>query len=111
MKGGYEIIDKVTKKVIGYTKPGGHYKEIKQRQSGIKNDLERYVKECINCDDDGDGGYPKWSDELANRYIAPPIFILGIFPAITRPSFPTINNPVPMGPGIGPLPPPIPAFP
>jgi RHS repeat-associated protein len=56
------------------TKPGGHYQEIKERQSGIKSDLANYFKHCMdpNC--------PNWKnktlrkiDEMANQSIPEPV--------------------------------------
>jgi RHS repeat-associated protein len=56
----------------GVTKPGGHYIEIKQRQAGLKDDLARYVKECIKNNDDNNPSIPRFVDEMANRQIPVP---------------------------------------
>ncbi|MCD4779486.1 MAG: hypothetical protein K8S27_02905, partial [Candidatus Omnitrophica bacterium] len=63
------------------TKPGGHYKEIKNFQKGLKNRLGDFVKRCIDdCDDDDDDDqidkptYPKWADQLSNVSIPEPIY-------------------------------------
>jgi RHS repeat-associated protein len=56
------------------TKPGGHYIEIKQRQRGIKNDILRYIKGCINNNDDDNPSIPRYVDDMANRPVQPPVF-------------------------------------
>lgn len=64
----------------GTTVPGGHYKEIKDIQKGIKNRLGRFVRDCLNDNDGGGGGnggtplYPKWADQIANVRIPPPVY-------------------------------------
>jgi hypothetical protein len=57
----------------GLTKPGGHYKEIKQLQRGLKRDLKTYNQRC-RCDDNDDGNPPitRNVDELANELVPPP---------------------------------------
>lgn len=68
-------------KVIGKTKPGGHFQEIQERQRGLKGSLGRYVKECLSDNDDCDGdgpntppppAIPRWIDQMANRPVEPP---------------------------------------
>ena len=55
-----------------YTKPGGHYVEIKNLQRGIKNALKGVMK-CSDCDDDNEPPkYPRWADRLANRPVKNP---------------------------------------
>ncbi len=58
----------------GITKPGGHYEEIKNLQNGLKNKLKKWKDVCK---DDGDPPcspfpYPKFADQLANKYIIEP---------------------------------------
>jgi hypothetical protein len=52
----------------GPTIPGGHYIKARALQRGLKNDLQRFQKEC------GESGvaYPRESDRNANREIEPP---------------------------------------
>jgi RHS repeat-associated protein len=42
----------------GWTKPGGHYKEILQRQSGLLDDILNYVKRCLNDNNDNNPKLP-----------------------------------------------------
>jgi RHS repeat-associated protein len=63
----------------GVTKPGGHFDEIIQRKRGLRNDITRYLKECIKCDDDQGpkgGPVPRWIDEIVSRPIPPPVYPL-----------------------------------
>jgi hypothetical protein len=50
----------------GFTKPFGHYDEIRDLQRGIKRDLERYNRYCCN-NDDGNPPVTRNVDELANQ--------------------------------------------
>jgi RHS repeat-associated protein len=57
------------------TKPWGHYDEIKGRQSGLKQDITRYVSECLKKCDDDDGPNPPLPeplDRLVNKKIEEP---------------------------------------
>lgn len=57
------------------TKPGGHYQEIRDLQRGLKNDIERYNRECKDRDNGGGGTfYPiaRSIDEAANRPVPVP---------------------------------------
>jgi len=59
-----------------FTKPGGHYREIKERQKGIKKSLKEYIDSCIDCDKGPDDprtrpSPAKWIDELGSRFIEP----------------------------------------
>ena len=60
----------------GRTKPGGHYDEIRQLQRGLKSDIETYNKQC-RCPDNHDGNpaLSRYSDELANTDVTPPIIL------------------------------------
>ena len=57
------------------TKPGGHYKEIKDLQKAIKKRLKKWKDVCS-------GGppscppiiYPIWADQLSNQHIAEPVY-------------------------------------
>ena len=80
----------------GTTKPGGHYQEIKERQQGIKNDIGRYVKECIQNNDDNNPSIPKYIDDYANQPVEPPLILI-----------PVGNPPANLGPIPEPLPLPI----
>jgi RHS repeat-associated protein len=56
----------------GKTAPGGHAKEIQDLQRGLKNDIERYNRECKDRDDGGGGTFRAINrsiDEAANRPI------------------------------------------
>jgi uncharacterized protein RhaS with RHS repeats len=79
----------------GFTKPGGHYQEIRNLQRGIKNDITRYNKECRNHDDDDNGPgcppIPRHVDDWANKLIPEPIF-------------PTAPDAPPPGPSFSPPP-------
>lgn len=56
----------------GYTRPNGHFDEIKDLQRGIKRDLERYNRNC-RCDkDDGNPPITRNVDELANSPVVEP---------------------------------------
>lgn len=56
-------------------KPGGHFQEMSDLQRGIKNDITRYIEECIKNKGGPSGGpLPRWIDEAANRLIEPPFF-------------------------------------
>jgi uncharacterized protein RhaS with RHS repeats len=72
-RGGYPIYDKKTGKVIGKTKPGGHYQEIRERQGGLKNNISRYVNECRKDNDDDNPPLRRCIDQAANRPIPKPI--------------------------------------
>jgi hypothetical protein len=65
----------------GVTKPGGHYKEIRDLQRGLKRDLERYNQRC-RCDG-GDGNAPitRNVDELANAPVRPPVTPTFFYPS------------------------------
>lgn len=56
----------------GITSPGGHYKEIKDLQRGLKNWLEYYYYECRKDNDDGNPPITKNVDALANSYVPQP---------------------------------------
>lgn len=60
------------------TKPGGHYQEINDLRRGIKNDIDKYNRECKDKDD-GNGGtmspIPRSIYEAANRPVAPPVIV------------------------------------
>jgi RHS repeat-associated protein len=59
------------------TKPGGHFQEINDLQRGIRNDINKYIKACIDKDKNGGGGggapVPEWIEELATRPVDPPV--------------------------------------
>jgi hypothetical protein len=59
----------------GLTKPGGHYQKIRDLQRGLKNDIERYNRECKDRDNGGGGTfYPiaRDIDQAANRPVPMP---------------------------------------
>ena len=65
----------------GVTKPGGHYKEIRNLQRGLKNDLARYNQRC-RCDaDNNNPPITRNVDELANKPVPPPISPLFFYPS------------------------------
>jgi RHS repeat-associated protein len=57
-----------------FTKPGGHFQEILERQGGLKDDLTRYFKECVSNDDDPSAPIPRRVDDMANRRVPLPVF-------------------------------------
>lgn len=65
-------------------KPGGHFTEITQLQSGIKNDITRYVKECIKGGGPPAPPLPRWIDEAANRPVRLPVLPPGYVPPINH---------------------------
>ena len=78
----------------GRTKPGGHYQEIKDLQRGLKNDLDKYNRECRDRDN-GDGGMfapiARSIDEAANRSVEPPPIS---FDTNTTPFSPIVPPPI-----------------
>jgi RHS repeat-associated protein len=71
-------------------KPGGHFIEIADLQRGIKNDITRYIEECIKNKGGPSGGpLPSWIDEAANRMVDPPIL-----PPHLRPQIQQSGNPL-----------------
>jgi len=72
-QGGFPIM--VNGKQMGVTKPGGHYKEMREFQRGMKKYMTRFVNECLKGDDGPPpSGFPRWADELADREIPEPIY-------------------------------------
>jgi RHS repeat-associated protein len=72
-KGGHPISPS---KGGGVTVPGGHYKEINQRKAGLKDDIARYIKECIKKDQGPSGPCPKIPsgiDDMVNRPLPVPV--------------------------------------
>jgi integrase/recombinase XerD len=72
-KGGFPI---APGKGGGTTKPGGHYDKIKNFQKGLRNRLKEVLKKC--SDDDCDPpelliAWPTQLDDLANRFVTPPV--------------------------------------
>lgn len=79
----------------GVTKPGGHYQEIKERQQGIKNDTAKYLKECIQDNDDNNPSIPKYIDDYAIQFVRPPPNI-NFVPIGNGPSTVPVFEPVPI---------------
>jgi hypothetical protein len=73
-KGGFPI---APGKGGGTTKPGGHYQKIKDFQKGLRNRLKKVVEECQDDDDCDPPGllidWPLQLDDLANRFVTPPV--------------------------------------
>jgi len=60
------------------TKPRGHFQELMERKTGLKNDISKYIEDCIDCDDPCNPdrkrvSVPRWVDEMINRPIPEPI--------------------------------------
>jgi RHS repeat-associated protein len=76
-------------------KPGGHYKEISERQAGLKNDIARYLRDCIKKDQ-GPGGpcpkVPSYIEEMASRPVPVPVYPAT---AATSSSAPLFTQPEP----------------
>jgi RHS repeat-associated protein len=58
----------------GFTKPRGHYNEIRNLQKRLKKDIKRYNQRC-RCDNNNDGNPPltRNVDELANADVEEPV--------------------------------------
>ena len=58
-----------------FTKPGEHYVQIRSRQNRLVKDIQRYLKECLKCDDCGPwGGFPEVVVEAVTKSVSKPIF-------------------------------------
>ncbi len=57
-----------------FTKPGGHFQEILERQGGLKDDLALYLKECVKNDNDPSDPIPRQVDDMANRRVPLPVY-------------------------------------
>jgi hypothetical protein len=81
----------------GITVPGGHYKEIKDLQRGLRNKLRRMLEECDDDDDKCSGkeipvSNYKTLNELANRQITIPPGIPPLSPG-DKPYVPAVPEP------------------
>jgi RHS repeat-associated protein len=69
--------------------PGGHFVEIINLQRGIKNDLTRYIEECIKNKGGPSGPpIPHWIDEAANRRVPLPVIRYLRYPRKEESHFP-----------------------
>jgi hypothetical protein len=65
--------------ILKYTKPGGHYQEIRDLQRGLKGDMQRYNKsKCYNTP----GASDKITREAAQKNISETIEVPPGFPFI-----------------------------
>ena len=62
------------KKGGGTTIPGGHYREIEQRQRGLRRDISNYLRNCFRDGGGGLPGVPQNVIEQSNRKVALPVF-------------------------------------
>jgi RHS repeat-associated protein len=69
------------------TKPGMHNKKIKERQSGLMEDITRYLKECTKKCNDGPPPppLPEWVEEAATRPIPDVVYPVPQGPMIMGP--------------------------